>query len=84
MSLPIGLAYEIKSGNRSAIDLADFNRSTCKDDLIFIRSYNRYEYFKKIDGRFVFARNLLPREIEDFRFRNDMSLRSCTIAEKTK
>jgi hypothetical protein len=84
MSLPMDLVYEIKKGSRKAINLADFQGSNCKEDLIFIRSYRQYEYFKKIDGRYIYARNLLPREIEDFRFYNDKSLRSCTVVEKYK
>jgi len=84
MSLPLDLVYEIKKGSRKAINICDFQRDNCKDDLIFIRAYNRFEYYKKIDGRYIFARNLLPREIEDWRFYNDSSLRSCTVIEKMK
>jgi len=82
MSLPLDLVYEIKKGSRKAINLSDFNRSSCKDDLIYIKNYRTFEYYKRLSGRYVFARNLLPREIDDFYFNNGQSFRGCTVIEK--
>ena len=77
MSLPLELAVHIRKGARRPITVGE---ST--EDLIYIKDYRTLEYYKRIDGRFVFARNLLPREVEDFYFNNGRSFKGCTIAEK--
>ena len=84
MSLPLQLAGEIKKGNRRSCDLSTLQHHECKDDLIYIKNYRTFEYYKRINDRFVFARKLLPREIEDFYFNNGKSFSGCSIVERMK
>ena len=82
MSLPLSLAEYRLIEMRKAHEITSLHQ--CKDDLIFIKNYRTFEYYKRIDDRFVFARKLLPREVEDFYFNNGRSFRGCTIVEKFK
>ena len=80
MSLPLPLAEQIRRGKRKAIQINSL--SECKDDLIYIRDYRTFEYYKRINNKFVYARNLLPREVDDFHFNNGNSFRGCTVVER--
>ena len=84
MSFPLDLVEQIRCGNRQAIDIRHMPVDQYKDDIIFIRDYRRFEYYKRINGKYFFARNLLKREIDDFRFQDGHSFRSCTIVERMK
>lgn len=80
MSLPLDLAY--CRDYRRGTHISQLNVMDCRDDLIYIKDYRTFEYYKRIGGRFVFARKLSRREKNDFYFNNGKSFRGCTIVER--
>jgi len=82
MSLPLDLAY-YRLG-RTGRKLHAIPPHDCRDDLIFFKRYDQAEYYKRISGRFVFARKLHKHEINDFYFNNGQSFRGATIVERIK
>lgn len=82
MSMPLDLAYYQMP--RKGRDLRTISPNECRDDMIYFRTYRDVEYYKRIDNKFVFARKLLPREVDDFMFNNGQSFRGCTIVEKLR
>ena len=82
MALPLDLAY-YQLGHHGR-KLHQISPHDCRDEMIYIKSYREYELYKRIGGKFVYARNLLPREIEDYYFYSGETFRHCTICERIR
>jgi len=80
VSMPLDLAY--CRDYRKGIRLDEMTTEDATPDLVYFKTYRDVELYKRLDGRFIFARKLTKREIDEFYFNNGKSFRGCTIVER--